>query len=465
MTGDLTGSIIANTYKDLLKIDAATSNNGLTGALRTVQDGGGTAGPLQLSTAQLNVTGQFAIGGTVLTATVSQLNDIAATAFETLTDANQTILLTEGGTSVSSVTTSGTIKVNPDLSISSITASIGSFTTSVSATNFVAATGSFTTKVSGVAAEFSGNVSANNVYAATNVFVGGTAVPSAAAITSINNAHTSTNNALVAASAALATSIATANTRITSVSDFAVALSATLATSIANVSSTMATSINTANARITSVSDFAVALSGTLATSIGTANTRITSVSDFAVALSGTLATSIGTANTRITSVSDFAVALSATLAASIGNQLPKAGGAMTGVLSATDVYVSALAVGTNSLLGKDIHIEKSAVADIQALTDGTNISVDLNAGQNFTVTLAGNRTLDNPTNCVAGQVGSIFVVQDGTGSRTLAYGTSWDFPAGEAPVLSTDAAAVDRIDYIVHTSTDVHAVLTKAYS
>ena len=440
MTGDLTGSIIANTYKDLLKINAATSNSGLTGTLRTVQDGGGTAGPLQLSTAQLNVTGQFAIGGTVLTATVSQLNDIAATAFETLTDANQTILLTAGGTSVSSVTTSGTIKVNPDLSISSITASIGSFTTSVSATNFVAATGSFTTKVSGVAAEFSGNVSANNVYAATNVFVGGTAVPSAAAITSINAAHTSTNNALVAASAALATSIGTANTRITSVSDFAVALSATLATSIANVSSTMATSINTANA-------------------------RITSVSDFAVALSSTLATSIGTANTRITSVSDFAVALSATLAASIGNQLPKAGGAMTGVLSATDVYVSALAVGTNSLLGKDIHIEKSAVADIQALTDGTNISVDLNAGQNFTVTLAGNRTLDNPTNCVAGQVGSIFVVQDGTGSRTLAYGTSWDFIGGEAPVLSTAAAAIDRIDYIVHTSTDVHAVLTKAYS
>ena len=451
MTGDLTGSIIANTYKDLLKINAATSNSGLTGTLRTVQDGGGTAGPLQLSTAQLNVTGQFAIGGTVLTATVSQLNDIAAGSFETITDANGTLIITEAGVCVSTASTSASLKVNPDLSISSITASIGSFTTSVSATNFVAATGSFTTKVSGVAAEFSGDVSANNVYAATNVFVGGTAVPSAAAITSINAAHTSTNNALVAASAALATSIGTANTRITSVSDFAVALSATLAASIANVSSTMATSINTANARITSVSDFAVALSGTLATSIGTANTRITSVSDFAVALSATLAASIAN--------------VSSTMATSIGTRLPKAGGAMTGVLSATDVYVSALAVGTNSLLGKDIHIEKAAVADIQALTDGTNIAVDLNTGQNFTVTLAGNRTLSNPTNCVAGQVGSIFVVQDGTGSRTLAYGTSWDFAGGEAPVLSTDAAAIDRIDYIVHTSTDVHAVLTKAYS
>ena len=440
MTGDLTGSIIANTYKDLLKIDAVTSNGGLTGGLRNVQDGGGTAGPLQLSTAQLNVTGQFAIGGTVLTATVSQLNTLAAGSFEAITDANQTVLLTSNGVSVSTASTSASLRVNPDLSISSITASIGSFTTSVSATNFVAATGSFTTKVSGVAAEFSGNVSANNLYAATNIYIAGTAIPNAEAvasvsaritsigtvITSINSAHTSTTNRLVTASAALATSIA-------------------------NVSAAMATSIDNSNTNITTLTN--------ARTSINAAHTSTT---DRLVATSAALATSVANvSSTMATSIAN----VSSALAASIGNQLPKAGGAMTGILSATDVYVSALAVGTNSLLGKDIHIEKSAVADIQALTDGTNISVDLNAGQNFTVTLAGNRTLDNPTNCVAGQVGSIFVVQDGTGSRTLAYGTSWDFPAGEAPVLSTDAAAIDRIDYIVHTSTDVHAVLTKAYS
>ena len=444
MTGDLTGSIIANTYKDLLKIDAATSNRGLTGGLRTVQDGGGTAGPLQLSTAQLNVTGQFAIGGTVLTATVSQLNDIAAGSFETITDANQTVIITENGVSVSTASTSASLRVNPDLSISSITASIGSFTTSVSATNFVAATGSFTTKVSGVAAEFSGDVSANNVYAATNIFVGGTEIPNAAAITSINAAHTSTTDRLVATSAALATSIA-------------------------NVSAAMATSIATRTAAITSINTVLAQTSVDLATSIGTTNTRIAQTSTDLAASIGTtntriaqtstdLATSIGTTNTRIAQTSTD-------LAASIGTRLPLAGGTLTGILSATDVYVSALAVGADNLLGKDIHIEKAAVADIQALTDGTNITVDFNVGQNFTVTLAGNRTLDNPDNCVAGQVGSIFVVQDGTGSRTLAYGTSWDFPAGEAPVLSTDAAAIDRIDYIVHTSTDVHAVLTKAYS
>jgi hypothetical protein len=230
---DLTNAKIANTYKDLLQVNAETSNAGLDGTVRTIQDGGGTASPIAMSTAQLNVTGQFALGGTVLTATADELNDLVDVGrLDTLTAGDDTVKLTVAGVSVSTATVSATVVVNPVLSLTEVDAATGSFNTQVSATNFIAGTGSFTTKVSGVAAEFSGNVSAANVYASTNIFVGGTAVPSAAAITSINAAHTSTNNALVAASAALATSIGTANTRITSVSDFAVALSATMAASI-----------------------------------------------------------------------------------------------------------------------------------------------------------------------------------------------------------------------------------------
>ena len=102
---------------------------------------------------------------------------------------------------------------------------------------------------------------------------------------------------------------------------------------------------------------------------------------------------------------------------------------------------------------------------EITTLTDGANISVDLAASNNFTVTLAGNRTLDNPTNIVAGQSGSIFIVQDATGSRTLAYGSYYDFAGGTAPTLSTAANAVDRIDYIVRSATSIHAVFTANYS
>ena len=109
----------------------------------------------------------------------------------------------------------------------------------------------------------------------------------------------------------------------------------------------------------------------------------------------------------------------------------------------------------------KQLSITKSALATINTLTDGATITPDFDAGQNFSVTLAGNRTLANPTNIDAGQTGSIFITQDGTGSRTLSFGSYWDFPGGTAPTLSTAAASVDRIDYIVRTGTSIHAVAT----
>ena len=116
--------------------------------------------------------------------------------------------------------------------------------------------------------------------------------------------------------------------------------------------------------------------------------------------------------------------------------------------------------IGTASP-AKQLSITKSALATINTLTDGATITPDFDAGQNFSVTLAGNRTLANPTNIDAGQTGSIFITQDGTGSRTLSFGSYWDFAGGTAPTLSTAAASVDRIDYIVRTGTSIHAVAT----
>jgi hypothetical protein len=74
----------------------------------------------------------------------------------------------------------------------------------------------------------------------------------------------------------------------------------------------------------------------------------------------------------------------------------------------------------------------------ISTLTDGATITPDFATANNFTVTLGGNRTIANPTNLTAGQSGSIFIVQDGTGSRTAAWGSYWDFAGGTAPVLTS---------------------------
>jgi len=103
--------------------------------------------------------------------------------------------------------------------------------------------------------------------------------------------------------------------------------------------------------------------------------------------------------------------------------------------------------------------------AEITTLTDGATITPDLNDSNNYVVVLAGNRTIANPTNITAGQSGSIFVTQDGTGSRTASWGSYWDWAGGTAPTLSTGASQVDRIDYIVRSSTSIQAVATLNYS
>ena len=387
---------------------------------------------------------------------------------------------TVNGVTSTTVNTSGTINVNPNQSLGTVSVSTGLIVPQGAIT--------FSVPVSGTSAVFTGNVSAANIYASTNVFVGGTAVPTAsnvaavsalvsvntAAITSINaivGDSIATSAALAAVSAAMATSINNTNTVLATTS-------AALATSIGNSNTNIAavsvlTSVNAA--AITSANTVIGAVSVLTKTnldaitSINTVVGNVSSTLATSIAnVSSTMATSIGNSNTNIAAVSVLAsvnlariVATSAALATSIGNQLPKAGGAMTGILSATDVICSGVGVDVDALLGKDLRIAKAAVADIVSLTDGTNISVDFNSGQNFAVQLAGNRTIDNPTNCVPGQTGSIFVIQDGTGSRTLSFGSNYKFPGGTAPTLSTGASAADRIDYITFTSTNIHAVAT----
>jgi hypothetical protein len=155
---DLTNQLIANTYKDLLQVNAANPNDGLDATVRTIQDGGGTAGPIAMSTAQLNVTGQFALRGTVLTATADELNELVLGSFTHLTANDGTILLTSEGTSVSTATASATAKVNPSLVLTALGATDVS-ATNIAATNIIVTTVTATGKVHGTTADFTGIVS------------------------------------------------------------------------------------------------------------------------------------------------------------------------------------------------------------------------------------------------------------------------------------------------------------------
>jgi hypothetical protein len=89
---------------------------------------------------------------------------------------------------------------------------------------------------------------------------------------------------------------------------------------------------------------------------------------------------------------------------------------------------------------------EFSATQNFNAttLTDSATISWDASANQVCSVTLAGNRTFDAPTNMVDGGFYSVMIIQDGTGSRTASWNAVFKWAGGTAPTLTTTASAKD---------------------
>tara|TARA_R100001443_G_scaffold56744_1_gene67697 strand:- start:2921 stop:3895 length:975 start_codon:yes stop_codon:yes gene_type:complete len=105
---------------------------------------------------------------------------------------------------------------------------------------------------------------------------------------------------------------------------------------------------------------------------------------------------------------------------------------------------------GSTELTATAREYTKTQNFNATTLSDGANISWDLSQNQVAVVTLAGNRTLDAPSNMVAGATYLIIVKQDGSGNRTLDTSASaYKFPGGTEPTLSTGANAVDILSFV----------------
>ena len=122
------------------------------------------------------------------------------------------------------------------------------------------------------------------------------------------------------------------------------------------------------------------------------------------------------------------------------------------------------LGVGTNGVAriifdaNNRATVYSAAIGNINTLPDAATITPNFASGNNFAVTLGGNRTLANPTNINPGQSGTIVVTQDSTGNRQLSFGGYWKYPGGPSavPNLSTAAGAVDVIGYYVESATRI---------
>jgi len=106
------------------------------------------------------------------------------------------------------------------------------------------------------------------------------------------------------------------------------------------------------------------------------------------------------------------------------------AGPALTGATTAVDLTQSGRYLSTPD-----------------ALTDAATIAVDASLGNDFTVTLGGNRTLGNPTNPVNGQKIMFAIRQDGTGNRTLTLGSAYRLGTDISSVVLSTAAG--KTDYL----------------
>lgn len=84
-------------------------------------------------------------------------------------------------------------------------------------------------------------------------------------------------------------------------------------------------------------------------------------------------------------------------------------------------------------------------------VADGATIDFDLEDGNVFTTTLAGNRTL-SVSNEAVDQVFWLRIKQDATGTRVPTWwsGITWATYDGNAPTMTTTASKLDSIMFLV---------------
>lgn len=79
------------------------------------------------------------------------------------------------------------------------------------------------------------------------------------------------------------------------------------------------------------------------------------------------------------------------------------------------------------------------------------NVTLNFNTNNNYVMTLTGTTAFLAPTGIATGQSGVIVLKQDGTGSRTATWDSSFKFKGGTAPTLSTGAGKSDAVAYFCH--------------
>jgi hypothetical protein len=133
------------------------------------------------------------------------------------------------------------------------------------------------------------------------------------------------------------------------------------------------------------------------------------------------------------------------------------AAGAVGGaVLAQATAFPAAAAGGTvlarqATALAAGTTVEQGGLAPaVVALADAATIAVNASLGNDFRVTLGGNRTMGTPSNATTGQQIIFQVTQGSAGSSTITWDSGYEFSTGlPQPTLSTTAGQTDLLGFI----------------
>lgn len=177
-------------------------------------------------------------------------------------------------------------------------------------------------------------------------------------------------------------------------------------------------------------------------------------VGAYAIALAATATYSIGTSTGP-----EGALQLFGLTSGSVTVKVPNVAGSNTITVPAVSDTLAVLGTSQSFTAGQAVTPDTATQCGTQSAA-GTMTPNFALANSCVATFGAGNLTIANPTNVKAGQSWVLSLQQDGVGSRTVTWGTSYKWAGATAPTLSTTASAIDIISCWATDSTHINCAL-----